>query len=306
MKNINLLILLSFFTFTSCDIVKPPFEEGNNNSNNTTTENPTTPTNPLNPTEEDLSGINDEPNYRRAYLEDFTGHQCGNCPRAAETALSLHNQYGNKLVTVAIHAGFFARFTSSASKYFYNFKTAQGDELDQYFGNSDAGLPNGLISRKKVNNNYILSKDDWISHVDALTKETAKIKIKIKNEFVNDSRNVKSTIYIKNMVELQGNYKMAVYIAEDSIINWQKDYSLPSGQQDIENYAHRHVFRGAINNTWGEDLFNNTTIANTFTKKEYSFTLDANFQAKKCYVVVIVYQAESLEIIQANETKISK
>jgi hypothetical protein len=296
MKKIKLLAIAFLLFGVSCDIIHPPFEEEKVN-NNTQVITP-------DPTEEDLSGINDEPNYRRAFLEEYTGHQCGNCPRAAETAKSLHNQYKDKLVIVALHAGFFARFNATNSKYFYNFKTAESDALDVYFGNSIAGLPNGLISRIKVNNSYILQKDDWITHVENITKTNAKLKLKIKNEFINDSKTINSTVYIKNIDALEGEFKIGLIVTEDSIINWQKDYSLPSGQQDIEKYAHRHVFRGAINGTWGESLFTGTTVEKTFSKRVYSKTLGADWNPDKCYVIAYVYDANTLEILQVAEAKI--
>jgi hypothetical protein len=304
MKRLSILAILGLYFLISCDIVHPPFETLPNQNGNTT---PTTSvTETPDPTEEDLSGINDEPNYRRAFLEEYTGHQCGNCPRAAETALALHNQYKDKLVTIAIHAGHFARFNANNPKYFYNFKTSDGDALDVYFGNAIAGLPNGLISRIKVNNSFILQKDEWITHVENITKQNTKLKIKIKNEFADDSKTLTSTVYLKNLEELQGEYKIGVAISEDSIMNWQKDYSLPSGQQDIENYAHRHVYRGGLNGTWGETLFENTTAKDTFTKKTFTKQLDANWNTKNCSVIVFVYDAATLEVLQVAESKVLK
>ena len=45
---------------------------------------------------------------KKILLEDYTGHKCGNCPRAAEKAEELKEIYGDQLIPIAIHAGFFA------------------------------------------------------------------------------------------------------------------------------------------------------------------------------------------------------
>src|SRR5687768_4725486 len=45
---------------------------------------------------------------RKVLLEEYTGHRCGNCPPAAVTAQTLKSTYGERLVVMTVHAGFFA------------------------------------------------------------------------------------------------------------------------------------------------------------------------------------------------------
>src|SRR4051812_17310300 len=63
-------------------------------------------------------------NFRKVLLEDYTGHQCVNCPRAAEAAETLAIQYGNKLVVLANHVSDFANPNKdpNASAYKEDFK----------------------------------------------------------------------------------------------------------------------------------------------------------------------------------------
>ena len=42
---------------------------------------------------------------RTVLLEEFTGQECTNCPDAHRLVANLHEQYGEQLVSVAIHAG---------------------------------------------------------------------------------------------------------------------------------------------------------------------------------------------------------
>lgn len=300
MKRLNyLLLIVSVLAVVSCDIIKEPYVENQGSTVDTTTV--------VVPGEEELSGINDEPNYRRVLLEDYTGHQCGNCPRAAETAKSLHDTYGDKLVIMAIHVGFFARTNSPTStKYTYDFKTTTGNEFDTQFGNSAAGLPNGMVSRFKANNSYIINKDSWGTYTDSVSKIAPKLKLKVKTEYVNDTRTVKATVYAKSLVAVDAPYKIGVYITEDSIVNWQKDYSLPSGSQDIPNYVHMHALRETMNGTWGDILFSENTAANFFTTKTYEKALPTGVVAKNCHVVVYAYNSNTYEILQAAEAKLQE
>ena len=86
MKTVQTLFLTFWMAlfFTACDIVEPPFAE-------TSTTGPTGP----------VSGA-----VRKVLLEDFTGHKCGNCPRAGEAADALKLAYGDQLIVYAAHVGF--------------------------------------------------------------------------------------------------------------------------------------------------------------------------------------------------------
>lgn len=39
-------------------------------------------------------------------IEDFTAHRCSNCPNAAREIDAIHDVYGSKIISLAIHAGF--------------------------------------------------------------------------------------------------------------------------------------------------------------------------------------------------------
>ena len=85
----------------------------------------------------------------KSYLEDYTGHTCGNCPRAAEKAYELQEIYGDQLVIISVHAGFFSNTNTS---YPSDFTSNTGDTWDNLFGNSNAGNPNGMVNRMNYPN----------------------------------------------------------------------------------------------------------------------------------------------------------
>ena len=60
---------------------------------------------------------------------------------------------------------------------------------------------------------------------------------------------------------------------------------MPDGTANME-YVHNHVFRAAVNNTWGEDV---TVNEGATTEKQYDYTLPENWNAEKVSVVAFVY-----------------
>ncbi len=132
--------LLALSIVSGCDKIEGPYSNSSNNTGGGDTTNPI---------------------IRKILIEDFTGHTCGNCPRAAESLHQIENLYGDQIVAVAIHAGFFAEPTGT---YFAeDYRTDVGNELDNAFGNSAAGLPNGLVNRKDYDGLTILQHTDWAS-----------------------------------------------------------------------------------------------------------------------------------------------
>ena len=164
---------------------------------------------------------------RKILVEDFTGHTCGNCPRAAETAESLKQIYCDHIVTVAVHMGFFAETKNNPdSSYAYDFTTTMGDELDTYFGIDGQGLPRGMVNRTIVNNKLILAFGDWATGVEAIVGLAVDIDIDIENTYDEATRTVETTVSSNFVNNLNGTYNVVVVLTEDSITNWQKDYDL--------------------------------------------------------------------------------
>ena len=111
---------------------------------------------------------------------------------------------------------------------------------------------------------------------------------------------------------MTGTYKLMVVLTEDSIVKPQTDYSKPPGQQDVLNYVHRHVLRGALTSTsWGDSLTTNVAAGDSITKS-INYTLPATFPATNgiapnenlCYVIAYIYNAATYEVVQVEEQKI--
>jgi hypothetical protein len=280
------ITILAIIAFSACDTIKKPYLEENGGK---------------------CGNGNLSIPIKKVLLEDYTGHTCGNCPRAAEQTEFLVETYCDHVIPISVHAGFFAEPWAS-EKYTYDFRTDIGNDWDDFFGNSSAGLPNGMLNRTEYNGTKVLAHETWASALEQLLNETPLIDIKIKNSYNIDTRELKSSVDINFLKNISGTLNLSVLIVEDSIVNWQKDYNYEDlenpGNTDVENYIHRHVLRGAVNGTWGETIVEQTIQQGKSINKSFTYELNQDWFARHCSVVMFVYYTNSKEIIQAELTEI--
>ncbi len=285
MKKILFIALAISIGFTSCDVLEGPFDEQTNNTIDTTK--------PL----------------RKILLEDYTGHTCGNCPCAAEEAKLLDSIYGERVIVVSTHVGFFAEPYPSGSKFRSDFRTTAGEELATAFdvgcNTCGIGLPAGMISRTKYNNDRVLSSTAWASAIAQL--DTAVIaEMEMSKTYNSTSRTVNISVEVKYLKAASAEHQLVLYAVEDSVINWQKFYAQCSptgGNIDVPDFIHRHLLRGAVNSTWGDKLYTiNTIIPKGYTTtKTYSQVLDPTWSDKHMSYVAFIQDNVTKEVIQAEE-----
>ena len=281
--NIKLLnaILATVILFSGCDKIEGPYGNSSGTGQN--------------------NGDTGQAIIRKILVEDFTGHTCGNCPRAAESLHQIENLYGDQIVAMAVHAGFFAEPTGS---YFsQDYRTPVGNDLDQAFGNSAAGLPNGLINRKEYDGQSIIQHTDWASKTSEWINLPPDLIIRTVPEFNSTTRELQINVTTKILQNIDESLNIVYYLTEDSIQSAQKDYSLAA--QYEPNYYHRHVLRGSMNGAWGNVLGDGIGYtANQEINSNASFTIPSTWNASKVAVVAVVYKSGNKEVIQAEETKI--
>ncbi len=274
------LILVAAFTFQACDKVSAPY----------------TQTIPVTPPPAAVI-------QKKVLVEDYTGHKCGNCPRASREIYNLKAVYGDRLIIMAIHAGSFATtFPQGAPYYTYDFRTQEGTELDTDFGISLAGNPNGMVNRKQVSGSYIIGATKWASEVGKVLSDTnqAPVKITLTNNYNAISRELQTEISSQFLTTLTGNYKLCVFIAEDSIVNWQKDYDV--SPEDVEFYVHREVLRTSLNSTYGAAV--TPTTSGTINTLNYTYTLPVDWSAEHISIIAYLYDEATKEIIQVEQREI--
>lgn len=232
-KMIYSLFLLSIIS--SCEVIEGPYMTGNGGGVDT----------------------NSSQYVKNILIEDFTGHLCQNCPDAARELEAIHDLYGSQIIGLALHVGStFARpYPLSQPKFTYDFRTKWGEELDNFFNISDAGLPKGMINRIDYPNDHRKNKGQWLASVQQELDKEVVFGLNITSSF--DGNNSIIDISTDALKNITGDYKLVVCLTENEITNWQKD-----GVIEDENYIHNHVLRSLITSAWGDDVSLSTNISN--------------------------------------------
>lgn len=254
-------------------------------------------------------------NFKKVIVEDYTGHTCGNCPRAAENATTIASIYGDSAIIIAVHAG--TQFSPPAPPdYPQDFRTTAGTDWDGFFGMSGAGLPKGTVNRSIIP--YPQPRTTWSVTVDALLNTPQQAKMLVTTTLDTNKLLLNVSVKTTFLTALNYNVNLCLVITEDSIVGSQKDYSPPSGVLVINGderpeYEFEHVLRGSVNGSWGE-LVKASPIAinDTVTKSFNCFTLNPwlvkpgnpKYNLRHTSVVAFLFNAATKEIIQAEKLKI--
>ena len=280
-KKIIGLSLLVCIYFYSCDIIEEPF---------------ITVQDEVSDYCESFS-FSTEPNnspMRKILLEDYTGHTCGNCPRAAEKAYELQEIYGDQLVIISVHAGF---FSNTSTSYPSDFTSNTGDTWDNLFGNSNAGNPNGMVNRMNYPNGHILQFNEWQQNIQIELLKPVSVDLEIITSYNQSNDLICVDVQTKILSSLEDDLSLTVLIIEDKIISKQTDYQTEEGY--VEEYEQNHVLRKGLNSPWGESISQEVNQEGDYLINRYSTEKDPSWDIENISVVAFVSNSNSYEVLQA-------
>ena len=250
---------------------------------------------------------------KKILLEDFTGHKCGYCPRASKKIVEILNmpQYKDVVIPVAIYgSGPFNTFDPDADRFYYNFTTEEGIEVDKSFGVSDKSLPNGLVNRKEYENNRIVGYPKWINAIDHALDDNPVAWVDVYAKYIdNDNKYLTIDTRVKMLENYPNPINVNTILVENNIVNWQRDYS--QDPKEVENYVHNQVLRynNEIHNrnlfgAWGIEI--SPTQAGTDKIKRVTTTLNGtDWNVNNLYAISYIYDVQTKEVLQANKVKVS-
>ena len=226
---------------------------------------------------------------RTVLLEEFTGQECTNCPDAHRLVANLHEQYGEQLVSVAIHAGQYLE-VDIWGNYFQVLKIVpDGDEYAKTW--NVAAYPNAVVNRRS---GTLSQKNDWPTWIrDEITRE-APIELAVKAH-IDDDGNIAIETDVKGLSAVKG--KLQLWITESSI----KSYQVDNGKH-LTDYEHNHVYRASVNGLWGEDLSLNNSEERVLS---HSYTPRDIWVKSNLAVVAFVY-TDADGVLQAAECKVTE
>ncbi|MEM6270578.1 MAG: Omp28-related outer membrane protein [Bacteroidota bacterium] len=239
---------------------------------------------------------------KKVLVEDFTGHQCGNCPRAHETAKDLEAAFGEAVVVVAIHLGNFAE-VDSAKGYYNDFNTPFGEAIDAALTINDFALPVGTVNRRPLNGEVRQRHANWSTIVADILGEAAALEINPTVAYDQSTRQVSVETEIQYYETGTDQHHVVVLITEDSISSKQSDYSLVPDY--IDPYYQMHVLRKAVTpGLYGDALKDGPIFVGERLNKTFTTSLDAAWVADQCHVIIYVIDRASGEILQVEEKRV--
>ncbi len=283
-----IILIISIFILSSCDVEEGPFITGSN------------------------TYVNPD---KKVLIEDFTGHLCPNCPNAARELDAIHDIYGDQIIGMAIHVSTsFASPSAIGSSFDYDFRTNWGDDWDTFYGISAMGLPRGMINRIGFPDNHKLGKGEWASKVALELNKDIDFKIYISSD------NNSISIISEAQNNLSSSYNLVICLTESNIVNWQKD-----GGENVEDYVHNHVLRTILideslsnfsNFSTGQQI--EKTISynlGTLEKENIDYSTNniaelgngnaGDWNASNMSIVAYIYNTNTKEILQVEEANLN-
>ena len=222
---------------------------------------------------------------RAVLIEDLTGQRCINCPTGTDIITGIIKTYGeDNVIAVGIHCGPLG-FAGNSKR--VGLKTDTGDEYYTHWANgTNLGQPSAIFNRKK-GKGPIDNLNNWAAEVGLIISEKANLSVNIANAYDAKTRTLTTKV---GAFGVNGTVsgKLQVWIVEDGIKAMQL---MPDGSANQE-YIHNHVFRAAVNGTWGEDI---TVKEGETTSNDYSYVLPETWNADNISVVAFVYNGNGVE-----------
>ncbi len=220
---------------------------------------------------------------RAILIEDFTGQRCNNCPTGTEIINGIVDTYGeDNVIAVGIHSGPLG-FPGTATA--VGLVTDTGNEYYSHWDKENKmGQPWVIFNRKTSPDSHY---NNWAAMVSTIISEKSNLTVNIANAYDAASRTLTTTVGADGLSgSVKG--KLQVWIVEDGVTALQK---MPDGSTN-KKYIHNHVFRAAVNGTWGEDV---TVKEGETTTKQYSYKLPEAWNADNIAVVAFVYNDSGVE-----------
>lgn len=277
-KIFSLLIVAIAFIAFSCDEIDKPYVNDNSGGGGTTTDQV----------------------VRKVLIEEFTGHRCVNCPSGHLIVDELLEEYGDTVISIAIHSGFLS--TPTSSPFEADYRTTAGDDITS---NYNVQLyPAALINRAEQGTTYDM--DSWKSTVRSLLYQDATLSIDITPSYNEGASTLDATIDITMLTAGSDNLNICVFVTESGIVSAQSNNDTNISEDDvILDYEHNHMLRGSMNGSWGELITNAEYAVND----EFTFTYEgfdaSGMNADNMSIVAFVFNQQTHEVLQAEEIHVN-
>jgi hypothetical protein len=235
--------------------------------------------------------------HQRVLVEDFTGHDCGNCPNGHLRAAEILESQGDDVAVVSIHAGSLAE--PLLPNYPNDWTTPEG----QYYLLTQVGqdiMPKGRINRRP-GASTVFSPSAWSGQVAEAMAELPEVNLQVKANYQPNGNHWNVHVFSEWLQSFTGNVKLIVMLAESGIIAPQLDYN--SNPSYIPDYRHEHMLRTTGTGATGLSVYTNPS-AGTNDVESYTFEWNSEWVPDSCEVIVLLTEGDNGRVMNVAKTKL--
>lgn len=239
--------------------------------------------------------------HQHVLIEDFTAHQCGNCPAAAIIAENLAALHPENIAVMAIHAGSLA---ATDDGYFDTDWTTEEGNVFWNQLNFQAN-PLGRINRTGGVGNF-LAPAQWEEQVDALLNaDDPALGLEVITNWIPDANHLNIHVHGSFVKEVAGPISLAVLILESGILDHQLDYA--SDPEVVADYEFNHILRGSVTGALGLGFDNAGAGADVGTEaiSSYTYTWPVAWDVEEATILAVVSgpDGQILNVAEAHPTQ---
>ena len=238
-------------------------------------------------------------------IEEVTGVQCSNCPRASAKLEEIADQFDGNVIVVGVHG---TQQTEPYSDSKYSFSNDDAKALEEYL-RPWLGKPAAAFNRRMFADEEFLSLSgigSFQSKVELILQEPQTIDIATSFEINADSTNITINAGVTALQDLEGDFYISAMVTESHIIDYQLDTDFGGYNKD---YEHNHVLRDIISNTFGDE-FTKSLAKGDLQTASWNYTIptsqDGLWKRKNLEFIVFITDRtnDSKEVIQAARFKL--
>ena len=218
-------------------------------------------------------------------LEDFTAHQCGNCPPPGALAEQLSDTHDGRLHVLAVHAGSLAAVSDAP------FDTDWTNaEANAYWSQLAFQVnPIGRVNRRG-GPTEIVSPNNWSALVDNELGLTPAAHIQgaaIADPNVSDD--VHFHVHTTFSEAITGEVRLALLLSESHLIAAQLDYG--NDPEVITDFEHNHMLRGSLSGEDGLVIATDPTSGTT-VQMDYTMVWPSEWAQENSHILAVLTNAQ--------------
>jgi hypothetical protein len=281
MKNSLLLTSLFLFILTSCEEVPPFIDFGAKEQTKDTTY---------------ITSNIPAPQHKAVLIEDITGVQCNNCPKAATKAKEIITQKTeDSVVLIGVYTTHLPNFTTPYSG-FPDLTNMYSFQIVDALG-APTGLPSGYVDRAIISPQTVRFNAYTTWGNLANTRLKLKTKVNIEIEKTLSANLVTAKLKLTYTENESSTHKYSLFLTENNVESKQ---AMPDGAKPKDDYIHNHVLRYAFGLSTGNPL-KESLVAGRVFEKELSYEIPSNIVPANCYLVCVVTDAITNEVVNVRQ-----